>query len=355
MPEKIEKKNKKNKLGLVAGAVMLAGLSSAAESYELNKNETLSSLDRREFSKTERKVLENKLALRQQVQFVEHALKTAGVYERELKEMSLAPERLSQIFSLVNAVSARLTIAFATQPDRVDMETYATEVEVLRSATSSIETKRRGAPVRCNGFAMQNNGEAYLVTAKHCVEGTDIQKEYFYPENTDVAVKYVAKEQWAAYNIKNIDLLPLSRADATPANINGRVITAFSRTSSGKEKVHFSFAMPMPANKLLVFNKDDLDAFASHGVSEFMMFFKPYSEGQVRPEDGRINAAGSSGGPVLASGFGILGNYSATKEIADTCKNVCYATSFFTRPDVMQRAIEGERVSRTKRKTAARE
>ena len=134
----------------------------------------------------------------------------------------------------------------------------------------------------------------------------------------------------------------LVHAAAPHKTVGGRVVTSFSWGADGKEKVHFSIGMQQPENVHLVFDQKSLANYGSTGMTDFMMFFKPYDEGLVNSQTRRVNASGSSGGPVFASAR-IVGNFTGTMEIRDNCARVCYATSFFSPPEVLPKAIAADR------------
>jgi hypothetical protein len=272
-----------------------------------------------------------------------------GPFTLDLSNKRLSEERLSTINKLTNSVSARLTLAYGEREKHPELEKYFAEADKLRDATSPMQIERGEKTELCNKFLLQDNNEVFSATAFHCVAGTKQEKDFYRPAYTDIAVRYVPREEWGKYGVRDIEKLPKTNPEANRYSISGKVIAAFSWGIDKKPKVHFSFAMPLPTNISKVFSDKELPRLSLLGAHEWMMFFKPYAEGQLNPETHRTNSAGSSGGPIAIEGLGIAGNTSATKQISDKCENICYAGAFFAPPDSFQKAIGEERAGRVKR------
>jgi hypothetical protein len=327
---------------MIAGAAMFSGLS-ASQAQDVKGIEASSPLDATHIAEIENSVLEDKMPLKLQLKFLEQALQKGSTYSRELADMNLTPERLSQINKVANTVSARLTMKYADTPSDPEMKEYFSEADILRNATSQFKVPKQGGNVLCNKFAVREGVEVFEVTAFHCVQGSPYETDFYHPKRTEIAVKFMSKEDWTKLNGKDPEALPEVRPATTSEKSVGRVVAAFSYGRDGKAKTHFSVALPMPAKRTYIFNERELSAFSSMGMTEMGIFFKPYEEGLINPETKKTFSAGSSGGPVSAPGLGILGSYSATKQITDTCGKTCFAMGFFSGPDVLQRAIQEER------------
>jgi hypothetical protein len=341
MFERFGNKDKKPKLAMAAGAALLAGVSSAQASELKNTVESF------EQKKLERLVESGQMALTDQILFVETSLKSGGEYLKNLNDPTLSEERLSEIFKVVNAVSARVTMMYEKNPLDSQMKDRFADVSKLRASTRHFQAYKSGSgTIDCNSFVVQNHGEAFEVSANHCIEGTGYQKDFYHVNGSDIAVKFVPKEKWGETSISNIKDLPVVHSATTSENSYGNLVTSFSVAPDGSEKIHFSFAMPLPAKKLLVFNPKQLEELKAIGSEDFSMFFKPYEEGMFKPGTKNIRASGSSGSPIMAQKAGILGPYLGTKEVAIQCSNRCYALSFFESVNITQKALDEERNSR---------
>jgi len=359
-PEKEGKS--RTRIGLTTAVAMLAGIAGGVKSAEAHTpdidSQTISHLskenDLNKFSEDEIKKLEDivesdKLPLHLQVKFIGEALREDGPYARELSDRKLSTQRLSRIGQLTNAVSARLTVAYTDWKKHPELQKHFLEADKMREATSLFPVERNGKTEYCNRFLVNDSNEAFSVTAFHCINGTIHENEYYRPPYTDIAVKYIPKEKWELNGVKDISSLPEVNRKADRFSISGKVVTAFSRGMDDKPRVHFSFAMPLPMNLSLMFSDKEMPKLTLLGAQDWMMYFKPYSEGQRNPETGRVNAASSSGGPIAVEGFGVAGTNSATKAVSDDPQKVSYASSFFTAPDTFHRAISEERATRSRR------
>ncbi len=373
MKEGSERREKRKvKLGLATGAAMLAGMAAGHEHVEaksgndIRVQELKRALEKRNASawfeknlailslpevvgaqRMEKMVLDGDVPLKLQIRYMENALKSGGLITRQLADDLLSPERLSDIYTLNNKVSVRLTTEYALDPQNPEFRNYFKDVDTLRYATSTFMVQKKGGPESCNRFAVQANNETYLVTAYHCVAGSTVEKEYHHDAGTDTAVKRATQEELQSMNITDVSKLPWVHPNQSHKSVSGRVVTSYSVGKGGKEKVDFSIAMRQPENRHLVFDQKSLAKYHSTGMMDFMMYFKPHEEGLINQQTKRVNAAGSSGGPVFASGLGISGNFTGTMEVRDNCLRVCYATSFFSPPEVLPKAIEAARQKST--------
>lgn len=327
------------------------------------KLNTFEHISATELRKMEKMVMGSDIPLQQQVSFLENSLKERNVHNRELQDTKLTSERLSEIIRLVDLVSSRLTIAYESR-DRApaELKKYF-DIHALRDSSRYLHLTERGSEKPsefCNGFLMRSGNEVYFTTDAHCTMGTTTEQLFFYPSNNqDVAIQYIPQEEFSAWDIKDPGALPELSRTASLNRVSGKVVASFSwgldpktgNFDAGRpeEKVHFSFAMPLPPAAIKVMYKVEVDQLPH--IKDSAMFIKPHGEGEVVRFDAKknnapvIRAGGTSGSVVgvYESGrYSVLGNLQSVARLDDTCRYLCYAVSYSASPNTLRDAISEE-------------
>lgn len=369
-----ESETKKSRFGLAAGAAMLAavtGGNAEAANVKIENTKTVDPFTREvlspetaSFEKDLAAALEAKenishlenivereaVPLTFQIRFIETMLHSGGPYRKELQDKELSEQRFSKIYALINTVSMRLTEAFAKNPDDPRLQKYAAEVNKLRGSAIMLDVEKVNKTAKCNFFTLRYGQDAYIATAYHCIKdgsvrGVSSEYNYFHPENSDVAVKYVPQKEFGTYGIKTIDELPVFNESTTSESMYGKVVISYSVSGSGKRDIDISFATPLPTKTSHMIKDEDMRKFAPLGIAELTRLFKQYDKALLR-KDGKVTASGESGSAVSAPGLGIVGNFVGTDMVTEAGETNRYATFAFTNPDVFKKALDGERTRR---------
>jgi hypothetical protein len=137
------------------------------------------------------------------------------VHYKELQDPKLTAERFSQIIKIVDAVSARMTLAYEANNTPPEVKKYF-NIKNLIDATRYIDLKSSGPSANpagdwtfCNGFLTRSGQDVYWALAKHSIKGTTVEGEYTTASNdADAAVKYIPPQLYGAWNVQ---ILPTCR------------------------------------------------------------------------------------------------------------------------------------------------
>ena len=331
----------------------------------------LQTLPAGEVQKLEETIEKGDIPLSLQINFLEKSLKAGSIHHRELIDPKLSEERFSKIIKIVDAVSARLTLAYQAKNTPPEIQKYF-DIKSIVAATRTLELPLAASPkesLYSNGFLARTGGDVYFATAAHSVQGTTTEKEYTFGSNSaDIAVKYIPQKDWGAWRVNDpAELLEISDM-TTVDSVSGSVVVSYSWSPKNEkglqeQKVHFSFAMPFYATaRALTYDTKDqkgdvvkIDDVLPQ-IKSTMMFLKPHGEGKVigkRPNGTSIIPAiwssGSVVGTFMDGKYKALGNLVGVSGLNDPCRRICYAISWATTPEALRGTIKVERDKRLQR------
>jgi hypothetical protein len=335
------------------------------------------SIDKIAWSKMEKQVMDEEVALSSQIRFLQRAFRSDGPYMKTFEKRDLTEEMLSKILDLVGRVSARMNGAYEnykkTQQSVPGFEHLFQYAHTFENATKSMWIKRSDNTfLRRNVFFNHDSrGDVRLDTAEHCLPrvtpnettfmvatdanpATTFETTFTVAIDADAATTIASQEMQTAYGLGNNFRLPILDQTQTPTRMAGQPVVSYSLSPNPdpdhKLKVYYSIAMPwtQPVRELALGKNIDIKA---PFLKNQMFMVVPPEEQAVRASDAQGNPtaremSGSSGSMVAMPGIDalrVVGSLTSIGNYNNSLKKLSYTIANFNTPATLEALAQRDR------------
>lgn len=309
--EKLSKrKTIRNALRAAVAAASIAGVPGDVQAQSKKPDTAGVSYTKSERNKPRLEIRVAPERLDEAIKDIETKLAPGGLFARAFENPATSREEVDTILRYINRTIEHLEVLqnfsdmYGDQKEA--LERKVPPREYFRGTTSVKFNKYTEGgiikPSYCGGYYMAMNGGSFFVTAKHCVEGTLEENQFFAPgyDVADIAVRYEPEYRGPALTLD---------PSISDKDIQGRmVVLQGKRVDTPFRRVSFLIRMS-PALYKKIFNESPETGnwMSSQFASTFMM---PLQPGDATINDDRSLPAQGMSGAVVAPW--IRGGYRAS-------------------------------------------